>query len=366
VSNWRARWIAWRNARISDPRFQRFAADFPFTRPIAHSRARGLFDVVAGFVYSQVLTACIQLDLLKKLESGPLYVTELSAALDVPPAEMARLLRAAAALDLVEPIGERYALGAQGAALLGNSGLAEMIRHHDRLYADLQDPVALLRRGRGEHLAGYWPYATAQDPEKTEESGVSAYSALMAATQPAVAADILAAYPMRGHRSIMDVGGGQGAFLSAVATRWPHLHLHLFDLPAVVTRARKVLAPYASRTSFTGGSFFSDPLPAGADLVTLVRILHDHDDAGVRKLLSSARAALAPGGRLLIAEPMSDPRGKDRVGDAYFGLYLLAMGRGQARTPAQITGYAIEAGFSRTRMLRVRTPGLLRVMIAAP
>ena len=366
MSNWRARWIAWRNARISDPRFQRFAADFPLTRAVAHSRARGLFDVVAGFVYSQVLTACIELDLLNALKAGPREVADLATALNVPPSEMARLLRAASALDLVEPIGEQYALGAQGAALLGNSGLAEMIRHHDRLYADLQDPVALLRRGRGEHLAGYWPYATAQDPENTGELEVSAYSALMAATQPAVAADILAAYPMRGHRTIMDVGGGQGAFLSAVASRWSHLNLHLFDLPAVVERARKVLAPLASRTTFTGGSFLSDSLPPGADLITLVRILHDHDDDGLRQILSSARAALAPGGRLLIAEPMSDARGTDRVGDAYFGLYLLAMGRGQARTPSQVAGFVAQSGFSRSRMLRVRTPGLLRVMIAEP
>lgn len=364
MSGWRERWIAWRNARISDPRFQRFAADFPLTRPIAHSRARGLFDVVAGFVYSQVLAACIELDLLNALSSGPRDVPDMARTLDVPLEEMARLLRASSALDLVEPIGDKYALGPQGAALLGNPGLADMIRHHARLYADLRDPVALLRRGKGENLAGYWPYATTQDPEKTEEFEVSAYSALMAATQPAVAADILAAYPMRRHRKIMDVGGGQGAFLSTVATRWPHLHLHLFDLPAVVTRARKVLDSHAARTSFTGGSFLADPLPAGSDLLTLVRILHDHDDAGVRHILSSARAALAPGGRLLIAEPMSDVRGKNRVSDAYFGLYLLAMGRGQARTPSQISAFAHSAGFRRTTMLRVRTPGLLRVMIA--
>ena len=79
MSNWRARWIAWRNARISDPRFQRFAADFPLTRAVAHSRARGLFDVVAGFVYSQVLTACIELDLLNALKAAGKTAKSLAA-----------------------------------------------------------------------------------------------------------------------------------------------------------------------------------------------------------------------------------------------------------------------------------------------
>ena len=364
MTSWRARWVGWRNARLSDPRFQRFAADFPLTRAIAHDRARGLFDIIAGFVYSQVLTACIRLDIFNVLKAGPRDVGELAIALDFPAPELLRLLHAAAALDLVEPLGAQYALGSQGAALLGNAGLSDMIRHHDRLYADLQDPVALLRRGRGEHLADYWPYATSSDPAQTGDTAVSAYSALMAATQPTVAADVLDAYSMRRHRTVMDVGGGVGAFLSSVGARWPHLNLHLFDLPAVVERGRKVLQPYAARTTFSEGSFLSDPLPAGADLITLVRILHDHDDAGVTQILSSAHAALARGGRVLIAEPMSAGSGRDRVADTYFGLYLLAMGRGRARTPRELGEFLKRAGFGRVRLLRVRTPSLLRVLVA--
>jgi demethylspheroidene O-methyltransferase len=358
----RARWIAWRNARLSDPRFQRFAADFPFTRAIAHDRTDRLFDLVAGFVYSQVLGACVRLDVFAKLKSGPLDIDSLARAVDLPVESMQRLLTAAAALDLVEEAEGRFALGPQGAALLGNPGLADMIRHHDVLYADLQDPVALLQRGRGEGLAGYWPYATSPSP--AGEGEVSAYSALMAATQPSVAADVLDAYSMRRHMVVMDVGGGAGAFLRAVADRWPHVQVRLFDLPAVVAVARDAMSAAIERTSFIPGDFLADPLPGGADLITLVRILHDHDDAGVARILSSARAALAGGGRLLIAEPMADTRkNANRVGGAYFGMYLLAMGRGRARSPEELSMMAERAGFTRSRLLRVRTPRLLRVMV---
>lgn len=356
----RTAWINWRNARLSDPRFQRFAADFPITRGIAHARADALFDLVAGFVYSQVLHACISLDVLKRLRGGPLEVDALALAADVPAPAMARLLHAAAALDLVEPVGARFALGPQGAALLGNAGLADMIRHHDRLYADLLDPVALLRRGHGEHLAGYWPYATSAQPGDVGGEAVSAYSALMAATQPAVAADVLDAYSMKRHRIVMDVGGGEGGFLAAAGARWPQLELRLFDLPAVVERARANVP----RAAFFEGDFLSDSLPVGADLITLVRILHDHDEDGVRRILASAFAALAPGGRLLIAEPMASAARRDRVAEAYFGLYLLAMGRGQARTPDQSSAWLRRAGFRRIKLLQVRTPSLLRILLA--
>lgn len=356
----RTGWIRWRNARLSDPSFQRFAADFPLTRAVAHRRTDALFDLVAGFVYSQVLHACIQLDILTMLRAGPLDADALAAAADVPAPAMVRLLQAAAALDLVEPVGLDFALGPQGAALLGNAGLADMIRHHERLYADLSDPVALLRRGQGACLSGYWPYATSSRPGEVGEAAVSAYSALMAATQPAVAADILDAYSLRRHHAVMDVGGGLGGFLTAVGARWPHLDLRLFDLPAVVARARENLP----RATLLAGDFLSEALPPGADLITLVRILHDHDDDGVARILESARAALARGGRLLIAEPMSAAARPDRVADAYFGLYLLAMGRGRARKPSLLTAWLLRAGFRRVRLLRARTPTLLRVLLA--
>ncbi len=288
----------------------------------------------------------------------------MAIAADIPEPAMARLLRAAAALDLVEPLGARFALGQQGAALLGNAGLADMIRHHDRFYADIADPVALLRRGRGEQLAEYWPYAIAEEPGKMGAAAASAYSSLMAATQPGVAADILDAYPLRRHKVVMDVGGGEGVFLAAAAARWPRLGLRLFDLPAVVDRARANLRPFAERTTFFEGDFLSEPLPEGADLITLTRILHDHDDAGVARILTAARAALAPGGRLLIAEPMSAAPRQDRVCEAYFGFYLLAMGRGEARTPAAIATFLAQAGFRNVRLLRVRNPDLLRIVTA--
>jgi demethylspheroidene O-methyltransferase len=190
----------------------------------------------------------------------------------------------------------------------------------------------------------------------------------MAATQPTVAADILHAYPVRRHRVLMDIGGGEGAFLAAAGAAAPALQLMLFDLPSVTERARDRLARAGvlDRTRIVPGDFLSEPVPQGADLVTLVRILHDHDDDGVMTLLRAIRAALPADGALLIAEPMSGAPRRDRVADVYFAFYLLAMGRGRARTPAQIAAMLRAAGFGRIRTLATRTPFLLRAILAKP
>ena len=93
----------------------------------------------------------------------------------------------------------------------------------------------------------------------------------MSASQPLVADEILDAYAVTSHRCLLDVGGGEGAFLVRAAQRAPALRLMLFDLPAVADRARARFAAFglAHRASVVGGDFLRQPLPTGADLVSL-------------------------------------------------------------------------------------------------
>jgi demethylspheroidene O-methyltransferase len=95
-----------------------------------------------------VLLACVRLRLFDHPARRRARVAEaLATLLDLPPEGAERLLRAAAALDLVTPRDDgRWALGPLGAAMIGNPGIAAMVEHHALLYADLADPVALLRR----------------------------------------------------------------------------------------------------------------------------------------------------------------------------------------------------------------------------
>ena len=121
-------------------------------------------------------------------------------------------------------------------------GLAAMVEHHATLYGDLVDPVALLRGQRGAtQLGALWPYAGSNAPDALARERVGDYSALMSASQPLVAGQVLDAVSLRGHRCLLDVGGGEGTFLRAVGQRAPHLKLMLFDLPAVAERARERL-----------------------------------------------------------------------------------------------------------------------------
>ncbi len=356
------RWRDWRNRIVARPGFQRWAAAFPLTRPVARRHASELFDLVAGFVYSQVLLACVRLDLFDLLAEGPLPLPALAARLQLSPEGTERLVAAAAALELVERrSGGRIALGRLGAPLVGNRAVTSMIEHHATLYADLGDPVALLRREGRPAMAGYWPYAAVDgsaSPAALSAERVAEYSALMSASQPLVTEEVLAAYRFDRHQVLLDVGCGEGGFATAVAAQAPRLQLMLFDLPAVAELARVRLhqGGLGERSRTFGGDFFADELPQGADIVSLVRVCFDHPDDRVLKLLKAVRRALPEHGTLLLAEPMSEVPGVEAMGDAYFGFYLLAMGRGRPRSAAHLGRLLGEAGFASVRSVPTRMP----------
>ena len=351
IKAWR---VGLRNRILADGRFRRWATRFPLTRPVARARAREAFALVAGFTYSQVLAAAVECGLLDVLAEASVDVATVADRCVLPEAAARRLLRAAGALGLAESVGDdRYMLGRVGAAIRADPGVIAMVRHHGALYADLADPVALLRSGGGGGaLSRFWPYAEGRAGE------AGSYSSLMAASQPMVAEQAIGAYDFSQHRRLLDVGGGQGAFVAAVGRAVPQLARAVFDLPEVVTR---IDDPVVERF---GGSFLHDQLPTGFDAITLVRILHDHDDAPMLQILRAARQALPPRGKLIVVEPMAGVRGEAAMADAYFGMYLLAMGSGRARTPAELRSALESVGFRSVRRYPTDLPLVAQVIVA--
>lgn len=345
------------------PRFHRIIERIPVLGGHARAEGRALFDVVSGFVQSQALLALVELRVLHRLSQGPQALDVLARASAVPPDRMEILLRAGAALKLLRQARGQWHLTPRGGAFLTVPGLDAMVRHHDVLYRDLSDPVAFFRGQTTPELAAFWPYVfgagAAEDPARAQR-----YSDLMAESQGLVAADTLRLVDMARFGHLMDVGGGTGAFLAAVGAAYPALRMTLFDLPAVVPGATARLAPFGPRVTITPGSFRDDPLPQGADAISLIRVLYDHADATVAALLGAVQGALPAGGQLVISEPMSGGMQPDPATDVYFSIYTLAMQTGRTRSADQIAGLLQGAGFENIRRIKGPRPYVTSVVTA--
>ena len=347
------------NRIVASARFQSLCARVPGLRGIARREGTALFDLMQGFVQSQMLMALVELRALHMLADGPATAATIATRCAVPPERMQILLQAGAAMRLLKRRGEKFALARRGATFLAVPGLQDMVRHHDVLYRDLADPVAFIRGETTPELAAFWPYVFGakgdMDPAQTAR-----YSRLMAESQGLVAQEALAHLSLKGTQKLLDVGGGTGVFLRAVRTRYPQIELALFDLPDVVAQA--TLPADITRH---GGSFRSDPLPQGADTISLVRVLYDHSDDTVRALLANVFAALPPGGRVLIIEPMSGGVRPDPQTDVYFSVYTLAMQTGQTRSSARISALLSEAGFQEISHEHADRPYITCVLTAS-
>jgi demethylspheroidene O-methyltransferase len=338
--------------------FQSFAARVPGLAWVARREGAAIFDLMQGFARTQVLRALVELRVLDALAQGPRRAEDLAPGAGMTIEAMALLLQAGAGIGLVKRQGQAFRLTRRGAAFRGVPGLSGLVRHHAVLYRDLDDPVAFLRGETEPELAQFWPYVfgagAAADP-----GTAAVYSRLMAETQVLVAEDVLRLADFSGARRLMDVGGGTGAFLAAVAAAHPDLDLTLFDLGAVVSGARML-----PRLTVVPGSFRDDPLPMGADMISLIRVLYDHADDTVAALLAKVHAALPARGRLIVAEPMSGGARPDPATDVYFALYCRAMRTGRVRSAAEIGRLLAAAGFAGISRGRSRRPFVTSVVTA--
>ncbi len=155
--------------------------------------------------------------------------------------------------------------------------------------------------------------------------------------------------------TLVDVGGGYGALLTAILTAHPHLKGVLVDLPHVVAGARPKLeeAGLAGRCQTVAGDFFQS-VPDGGDAYMLKHVLHDWDDDRCVSILDNCRRAIANEGRLLVVEILVAPGNEPDYGK-YLGLNMLVLTKGRERTEEQYRTLLEAAGFTLSRVVAARS-----------
>jgi SAM-dependent methyltransferase len=167
-----------------------------------------------------------------------------------------------------------------------------------------------------------------------------------------IAAQAIAAkFPWHRYKTILDIGTAQGCVPVQIASIHPHLTGGGFDLPQV----EPVFASYvrehglADRLRFFAGDFFTDPLPQ-AEVLVMGRILHNWDISARELLLQKACQALAPGGALIVYDPLiEESRSQEAHGLLSSLNMLIETSAGSEYTATECTGWMREAGFSDIR-----------------
>jgi hypothetical protein len=319
----------------------------PSAPPTAHGT---LFGLLNGYRGSQALHVAAVLGVPDLLADGPRPSSELAEATGSHPEALYRLLRALAALGVLEEASDRaFALTEVGRLLRSDvegslHGWAVFIgsETHWRSWERLDHSV---RTGETafEHLYGVdvWTWRA----ERPDEGAV--FDAAMASLTGGLERVLLEAYDFGRFQRIVDVGGNRGELLAAILAAHGDLHGVVFDLPHVVAAAGA-----ADRLEAVGGSFF-DGVPAGGDAYVLKAIIHDWDDERAATILRRCAEAMDGDGTVLVIEhdlgaPNEDPIPK--LGD----LQMLVAPGGRERTRAEYAALFAAAGLNLSDVVPIR------------
>lgn len=166
-------------------------------------------------------------------------------------------------------------------------------------------------------------------------------------------AGIVEAYDFARVTTIVDVGGGSGALLAAILRANPRAKGIIFDMAPVVADARESLSrtDLNRRIELVEGDLFADPLPPGADLYLLSRIIHDWDDQHAEQILRNCRAAARAESRLLLIEDVMPEHVSDAPATVGSDLTMLLYTGGAERTEPEYRALLAAAGFRLTAVI---------------
>lgn len=348
-------WGAKKNAFYSSLKIQDLASRIPLLARISRKEGEAIFQLMSGFVDTQILLTFVRSGALEHLYHGPLLLEDLAAKVGLDFESTTLLCRAGQALGLVRMAQNKVFLARRGALVRSLPGISELIDHHAILYRDLTDPLAFLRAESERELANFWPYVFGKSGDLSEAE-VARYSSLMTKSQFMVARDTLSVLKVPKNVKWLDVGGGSGAFVAEVLRQHTTTKAAVFDLNGTQDKT--------ARHTFIEGSFFDDEIPKGFDVISLVRVLYDHSDDTVKKLLIKVYTSLPKGGRLIVSEPMLGDPVPNRFGDTYFAFYTLAMNTGKTRSPSQISDLLSQIGFKNVKIHSSKRPFVTTVIEA--
>jgi O-methyltransferase/methyltransferase family protein len=339
----------------------------PVTTPTTPPPFVALFQMVTGYYVSQALYVAAKLGIADVLKDGPRHYTTLAQLTGTHSPSLYRLLRLLASAGVCdEQENGHFGLTAIGAYLQTDiSGSLRAIAlqfagpWHSHGWSDLLHSVQT-----GEiafdHLfgMGVFPYLT-QHPDEA-----AIFDAAMTAFSTQAAAAVVPAYDFSALGTIVDVGGGHGALLSAILHATPTARGLLFDMPHVVEGAKRQIeaAGLAERCAVVGGDFFT-AVPSGGDAYILSEVIHDWDDERSLTILKSCHRAMNKQGRLLLVELVlparidQSPTSQIIVGS---DVNMLVLAGGRERTEAEFRALFEAAGFTLTRI--IPTQGLASVV----
>jgi 3-hydroxy-5-methyl-1-naphthoate 3-O-methyltransferase len=323
---------------------------------------RELARINGGYAEARILHAAVTLGLFDQLDPAGRSAAAIAVAAGTDARATELLLNALVAMRLVRKDGDVFKEADVGRTYLkaqAPTSYAGFVRFDASLWPLWGELAETVRTGK-----------PARQPDMFQSSSADTarfIHAMESLVQARGDARILGeTLDLRGARRLLDVGAGPGTYAIELCRRHPELRATIFDLPGTLEITRRYVAEsgMADRIELLPGDYLRDALPPGQDVVFLSNVVHGEDEDTNRALMRKIHAALAPGGRLMIKDHVTDESGTSPAAAAIFSIAMLLFTRGRDYAYAEIRDWLTAAGFSRVEA-DVLPPGLISTLVVA-
>ena len=318
-----------------------------------------------GFGPPLVIETALRLDIFDILDDAPKDIRQLVSDTNTSARGLSALLNALVGLGLLtKNIAEQYELTPESSAFLVTGKPTfhgafflltseAMLPHWGRL-------TEIVKTGRPTHrvnIEADWTEFFLRFVENIFPIHLPAARCL---------AETLDITSMAAPVTVLDLAAGSGVWSIALAQQSPHVSVTAVDWPAVIQITRKVSARegVASRYRYIGADLLEADFGDGYIIATLGHILHSEGEVRSRALLRKAFDALAPGGRVAIAEILVDADRRGPPPALMFAINMLVhTEHGGTFSLDEISTWLRDAGFDGIRT--IDAPGLAPRLIVA-
>jgi hypothetical protein len=307
---------------------------------------QSMLRLFMGYIPTRVIYAAAKLEFTDHIGENGANAQELAHKLKAEPAALFRIMRVLAGLGVLhQDATDRFYVTPFGDTLRKDSPQSVrdyVIYSHEIVYECFGGIVDSVRNGKPV-IDDYFAFLRA-NPDKE-----AVFHAGMSNRGRSEAAAVIEAYNFSENKIVVDVGGGNGGFLSAILASNDHLSGVLFDQASAIEAAKAGRGGPLPRCQLIHGDFFNE-VPAGSDAYILKRILFDWTDEEAIRILKNCWHAMKSDARLLIIEPLIGAPNEPCPAHL-FDMTFLVMLHGQLRTADEYSSLLGQTGFKLQRVV---------------
>jgi SAM-dependent methyltransferase len=298
-------------------------------------------EFASSFQKSRILLSGFELDIFTSIEKTGSTCNQIAASLHLDEHACERLMNALVSLGFLTKQKHLFFNTPESFAFLSKKSEEYLggLMHSNHLWNTWSNLTQVVKTGKSAHPA---------EINERGENWLFPFINAMHDRAKKLAPQQLANIDLSGIKSILDIGGGSGAYSMEFVTKKPEIEATVFDLPNVVPITNKFIEKegFLNRIKTYEGDYTIDELPAGFDLMFLSAVIHSNSPEVNQNLINKCHRALNKNGKIIIQDwIMNNDRTQPTAGAIFAINMLVGTEAGDCFTDQEVTGMLNVPGF---------------------